>query len=112
MGILNLTPDSFFDGGKWHSQQQIQSQIEKWVELGIDIIDVGCESSRPGAIPISVEEEIERLITIIPIIKLFPNVIFSIDSYKPVIAEYALKNGFQIINDIYGAKKNEMFIFR
>ena len=109
MGILNLTPDSFFDGGKWQSQQQIQSQIEKWVELGIDIIDVGCESSRPGANPISIEEEIERLNIIIPIIKLFPNVVFSIDSYKPEIAEYALKNGFQIINDIYGATNNEMF---
>lgn len=109
MGILNLTPDSFFDGGKWQSQQQIQSQIEKWVELGIDIIDVGCESSRPGATPISVDEEIDRLNLIIPIIKLFPNVVFSIDSYKPEIAEYALKNGFQIINDIYGATNNEMF---
>ena len=109
MGIINLTPDSFFDGGRWKSQQQIQAQIEKWVEIGIDIIDVGCESSRPGANPISIEDEIERLNLILPIIKLFPDVIFSIDTCKPEIADYALKNGFQIINDIYGAVNNDMF---
>jgi dihydropteroate synthase len=114
MGILNLTPDSFYDGGKWNIQPEIQSKIEKWVELGVDIIDVGCESSRPGSKPISINEEINRLEIIIPIIKLFPDTIFSIDTNKPKVANYALKNGFQIINDIFGgsvemleiAKKN------
>ncbi|MAJ44284.1 MAG: dihydropteroate synthase [Candidatus Marinimicrobia bacterium] len=109
MGIINITPDSFFDGGKWKSQQQIHSKIEKWVEHGIDIVDVGCESSRPGSNPISIHEEIDRLNIFIPIIKLFPDVILSIDTYKPEVAEYALKNGFQIINDIYGATNNEIF---
>jgi len=108
MGILNLTPDSFYDGGKWNKQSEIQSKIEKWVKLGIDIIDVGCESSRPGSLPISINEEINRLEIIIPIIKLFPNTIFSIDTYKPKVAEYALKNGFHIINDIFGGSI-EMF---
>ena len=109
MGILNLTPDSFFDGGKFKSHQQIQSQIERWVQLGIDIIDVGCESSRPGANPISIEEEMERINLVIPIIKLFSDITFSIDTYKPEVADYALKNGFKIINDIYGANNNKMF---
>lgn len=109
MGILNLTPDSFYDGGKWGNQQNLISQIESWVELGIDFIDVGCESSRPGAKPVSFEEEINRLNVIIPNIKLFPDVYFSIDTYKPKIAEYALENGFKIINDIFGARNKDMF---
>jgi dihydropteroate synthase len=109
MGILNLTPDSFYDGGKWGNKKELLSQVERWVELGIDFIDVGCESSRPGSIPISIEEEINRLNLIIPIIKLFPEVYFSIDTYKPKVAEFALENGFKIINDIFGARNKDMF---
>ena len=109
MGIINLTPDSFYDGGKWNVQSEIQSKIEKWIELGIDIIDVGCESSRPGALPISINEELNRLKIIIPIIKMFSKTVFSIDTSKPEIAEFALRNGFKMINDIYGGFNGDMF---
>ena len=110
MGIINLTPDSFSDGGKLHNQQDIISKIEKWAHLGVDLIDVGCESSRPGANPINIEDEINRLNLILPVLKLFPDIFFSIDTYKPEVAEYALQNGFSIINDIYGARDNNMFL--
>ena len=109
MGIINLTPDSFYDGGKWNVQSEIQTKIEKWIEIGIDIIDVGCESSRPGAKPVSKNEELNRLKLIISIIKMFSNTVFSIDTSKPNIAEFALTNGFKMVNDIYGGLNGKMF---
>ncbi len=109
MGILNLTPDSFYDGGRWNNEKKIISIIQKWDDLGIRMIDVGCESSRPGADPIDIDEEIKRLNLIIPIIKLFPEILFSIDTYKPEVARYAIENGFKIINDIFGGAENKMF---
>ena len=109
MGILNLTPDSFYDGGVWNNKKKIISIVQKWNDLGIRMIDVGCESSRPGADPIDIDEEIKRLNLIIPIIKLFPEIIFSIDTYKPEVARYAIENGFNIINDIFGGSENKMF---
>ena len=109
MGILNLTPDSFYDGGRWNNKKKIISIVQKWNDLGIRMIDVGCESSRPGADPIDIDEEIKRLNLIIPVIKLFPEIIFSIDTYKPEVARYAIENGFNIINDIFGGAENKMF---
>ena len=103
MGILNITPDSFFDGGEYNSEYKILNQVEKMLTEGADIIDVGGHSSRPGAKKISIEKETER---VIPIIKLiagkFKNIIISIDTFRSEIARKAIEAGASIINDISG----------
>ena len=103
MGILNITPDSFFDGGEYNSEYKILNQVEKMLSEGADIIDVGGHSSRPGAKKISIEKETER---VIPIIKLitgkFKNTIISIDTFRSEIARKAIEAGASIINDISG----------
>ena len=103
MGILNITPDSFFDGGDYNSEHKILNQVEKMLTEGADIIDVGGHSSRPGAKKISIEKETER---VIPIIKLiagkFKNIIISIDTFRSEIARKAIEAGASIINDISG----------
>lgn len=110
MGIINLSPDSFFDGGKWSNQNLIYEKIKKWEKAGIDYIDVGCESSRPGCQKIPQVEELSRLERILDIIDEFPQIHFSIDTYKPQVAKLALSNGFSIINDIYaGGRNGRMF---
>ena len=103
MGILNITPDSFFDGGDYNSEYKILNQVEKMLTEGADIIDVGGHSSRPGAKKISIEKETER---VIPIINLsagkFKNIIISIDTFRSEIARKAIEAGASIINDISG----------
>ena len=101
MGILNITPDSFSDGGKFFSIEEAVKQAEKLVADGADIIDIGAESTRPNAEPITAEVEISRLEKIIPVVKKF-SVPISIDTYKPSVAEFALKCGANIINDVHG----------
>lgn len=101
MGILNVTPDSFFDGGRYHTPVFALQQIEKMVHDGAHIIDVGGLSTRPGATEISVEEEIERVVPIIVhIAKQFPHQLISIDTYRSQVAEAALVAGAHIINDV------------
>lgn len=108
MGILNVTPDSFSDGGKFISINSVTEHALKMIEDGADIIDVGGESSRPGADEVTVEEEIKRTIPAIQnILKYKPNSIISIDTTKPEVAEAALESGAKIINDISGLS-NEM----
>lgn len=108
MGILNITPDSFYDGNKYISRENILSNIKELKKS--DIIDVGCESSRPGSKSITIEEELKRLDKIIPLIKYFNGTILSIDTYKTEVAEYAIKHGFSMINDITaGRYSNKMF---
>ncbi len=103
MGILNVTPDSFSDGGKYLNKASAIEGALEMIEDGADIIDVGGESSRPGAKPVSVKEEIERTIPVIEgILSKNKNTIISIDTVKPEVAELALKNGAQIVNDISG----------
>jgi dihydropteroate synthase len=104
MGILNITPDSFYDGGKYFNISQALKQTEKLVLEGADIIDVGGESTRPGAKPVPVEEELARVIPVIKEIKKNFNVTISIDSYKYEVVQQALANGAQIINDIYALR--------
>ena len=101
MGILNITPDSFSDGGFFYSAENAISHAKKLIEDGADIIDVGAESTRPNFTPISADEEISRLEKILPAIKNL-GVPISIDTYKPEVAEFAIKNGATIINDISG----------
>ena len=104
MGILNVTPDSFSDGGKFNEIEAALMQVRKLVADGADIIDIGGESTRPGAEYVSEEEEIKRVVTIIEAIKSELDVIISIDTYKSKTAEAAVKAGADIINDVWGAK--------
>ena len=104
MGILNVTPDSFSDGGKFNEIEAAVRQAKKLVEDGADIIDIGGESTRPGAEYVTEEEEIKRVVPIIKAIKKELDVTISIDTYKSQTAEEAIKAGADIINDIWGAK--------
>ena len=102
MGILNVTPDSFSDGGKYNNLDSAMKQAEKLILDGADIIDVGGESTRPGHTQITSEEEISRVVPIIEKISKNLNTIISIDTYKYDVAEAAIKAGANIINDIWG----------
>lgn len=104
MGILNVTPDSFSDGGKYSFLENAVAHAKKMVQEGADIIDVGGESTRPGHKQISVEEEIARVVPVIKAIKEELNIVLSIDTYKSEVAEAAVAAGADIINDIWGAK--------
>ncbi|UCE08863.1 MAG: dihydropteroate synthase [bacterium] len=104
MGILNVTPDSFSDGGEYYQPEQAIERGIQMAEHGADIIDIGAESTRPGAEPISVEEELRRLIPVVEELLKRVDVPISIDTYKSFIAETALKSGAHIINDISGLR--------
>jgi len=104
MGILNVTPDSFFDGGKFNSLDNALRQTEKMIFEGADIIDVGGESTRPGHIVISENEEISRIASVIENIKKRFDVPISIDTYKSNVANTAFECGADLINDIWGFK--------
>lgn len=101
MGILNLTPDSFFDGGKYIQEADFLKQTEKMLREGADFIDLGAASTRPGADLLAAEQEIERLLPALEAIKIeFPEAIISIDTYQSKVAAKALECGADIINDI------------
>ena len=102
MGILNVTPDSFSDGGKYNNLDSAMEQAEKLISEGADIIDVGGESTRPGHTQITSEEEISRVVPIIEKISKNLDTIISIDTYKYDVAKEAIKVGANIINDIWG----------
>lgn len=104
MGILNVTPDSFSDGGKYSFLENAVAHARKMAQEGADIIDVGGESTRPGHKQISVEEEIARVVPAIKAIKEELDIVLSIDTYKSAVAEAAVAAGADIINDIWGAK--------
>jgi len=110
MGILNVTPDSFSDGGRYNNLDSAMKQAEKLISEGADIIDVGGESTRPGHTQITSEEEISRVVPIIEKISKNLDTIISIDTYKYDVAEEAIKAGANIINDIWGLQydKGEM----
>ncbi len=105
MGILNVTPDSFSDGGSYESKEKAIQQAIKMEEDGADIIDIGGESTRPNHQPVSLEEEIDRVIPIIKAIREYTNLPISIDTYKAETAKQAIEAGADIINDIWGAKR-------
>jgi dihydropteroate synthase len=103
MGILNLTPDSFFDGGKYNSVNSALQHAESMLNDGADILDIGAYSSRPGAEDISPEEELSRLIpSLEAIFNHFPEALISVDTFRSGVAEKALEVGTHIINDISG----------
>jgi dihydropteroate synthase len=100
MGVLNVTPDSFSDGGKFLERERAVERALKMEEEGADIIDIGGESSRPGSDPVSEREEMERVIPVIEAVKKESTVAVSIDTYKSVVAERALKCGAEMVNDV------------
>lgn len=101
MGILNVTPDSFFDGGKNNSVENALIQTEKMLAEGADFIDVGGVSTRPGAKEVSVDEELKRVIPVIEnILKRFPETLISIDTYQSEVAKKSIESGATIVNDI------------
>lgn len=100
MGILNVTPDSFSDGGKWISETALEKRIEQLINEGADIIDVGGESTRPFAEPVDAEEELRRVIPAIHAIRRRSRIPLSIDTTKAVVARGALAAGATMINDI------------
>jgi len=105
MGVINANDDSFFEGSRFVAGDAI-TQVKKMIDEGATIIDIGAVSSRPGANVVNEEEEFARIKPICDIIaseKLYEQVTFSIDSYTPLVVEYALKSGFILINDITGA---------
>ena len=107
MGVVNVTPDSFSDGGKYFSAEAAIAHAKQLVAEGADIIDIGAESTRPGATPISADEEFARLEKIFPAIKNL-GVPISIDTYKPEVAAQILTLGADIINDVYGLEDSRM----
>ena len=103
MGVLNVTPDSFYDGGVYSNEKKILLQVEKMISDGADIIDIGGFSSKPGSKTISVKEEEKRVIPIIKLINnTFNKIIISVDTFRSEIAEKSLNEGASIINDISG----------
>lgn len=103
MGILNVTPDSFSDGGAHHRLASALAHARQMVEEGADIIDIGGESTRPGATPVGVQEELDRVMPVIDaLVAEGLNVPLAIDTYKPLVADQAVQAGASIINDVHG----------
>ena len=107
MGILNVTPDSFSDGGKWNSLDRALWHMEEMVRDGADIIDVGAESSRPGFVPMGAAEEIERLMPFLSTVLKECPVPVSVDTFKAATARAALSAGVHMLNDIWGLQYAE-----
>lgn len=109
MGILNVTPDSFFDGGKYNQETAVLQQVERMIAEGAAIIDIGGMSSRPGATIITDEEEIKRVIPFIElIVKHFPEAILSIDTVKSRVARESVAAGASIVNDISASRMDPL----
>jgi dihydropteroate synthase len=111
MGILNVTPDSFYDGGRFDSETAILHQAEKMIADGATFIDVGGYSTRPGADDISVEEETRRVVTAVKLItKKFPEFTISVDTFRSDVARAAIEEGASVINDISGGEQDSAMI--
>ncbi|MEK6673112.1 MAG: dihydropteroate synthase [Nitrospirota bacterium] len=106
MGVLNVTPDSFSDGGLYYHRDVAVEHALRLADEGADIIDIGGESTRPGSEPVSLDEEIRRTIPVIEILAKKVNIPISIDTYKPAVAERALGAGASIVNDISGLRSD------
>ena len=106
MGILNVTPDSFSDGGKFIDKDEAVKRSLQMIEEGADIIDIGGESTRPGFTPVSAELQIERVVPVIEEIKKNIDIPVSVDTYDAKVAKAALEAGCDIVNDIWGLKKD------
>ena len=108
MGILNITPDSFYDGGRYNSDKKILDHVEKMIIDGAIFIDIGAYSSRPGGVDIDENEELKRIIPAIELVnKKFPEIIISVDTFRSKVAEVCLNSGAAIINDISASQLDE-----
>ncbi len=107
MGILNITPDSFSDGGKWNDRDKALHHVEEMLKEGMDILDIGGESTRPGYTLLSDEEEIARVVPIIEAVKANFDVPVSLDTYKSRVAQEGIQAGADLINDIWGLKYDD-----
>ena len=108
MGILNVTPDSFYDGG-WHfDSESTQKRIKEMIVEGVEIIDIGGESTRPGSKPVSIEDELERVIPAIEFIKSTSDIPISIDTQKAEVAKKAVEAGACVVNDVGGLRNEDM----
>lgn len=106
MGILNVTPDSFSDGGNWNQVDLALSRVEQMIKEGADIIDIGGESTRPGFEPVSAEEEMERVLPVVEKIKRYFEIPISLDTSKSQVAAAGIRAGVDLINDIWGLKND------
>lgn len=104
MGILNVTPDSFSDGGKWDSLDKALRHTEEMIGEGADIIDIGGESTRPGHVQITDQEEIDRVVPVIEAVRSRFDIPISVDTYKSKVAQAAIGAGADLLNDIWGLK--------
>jgi dihydropteroate synthase len=105
MGILNITPDSFYDGGRFKDEKSILTQVEKLLKEGASFIDIGAYSSRPGADFVSEEEELKRLIPVVTLVRnSFPECLISIDSFRSNVVRTAIEAGAALVNDISGGQ--------
>lgn len=109
MGILNVTPDSFSDGGKWNERERALRHVEEMVREGADIIDIGGESTRPGHTFLPEEEEMDRVLPIIEAVKAAFDVPVSLDTYKARVASAGIAAGADLINDVWGLKYDGWF---
>ncbi|MCS1352402.1 dihydropteroate synthase [Mechercharimyces sp. CAU 1602] len=107
MGILNVTPDSFSDGGRYDRMEQALRHAHQLVAEGADLLDIGGESTRPDATPVEMNEELERVIPIVERLAQEVDVPLSVDTYKAEVARQALQAGAHLINDVWGCKKDE-----
>ncbi len=106
MGILNVTPDSFSDGGTHNLPDMALRHAERMIAQGADVIDIGGESTRPGAAYVSAKEEIARVVPVIQALKAHFDTPLSLDTYKGIVAEAGLEAGIDLINDVWGLKKD------
>lgn len=102
MAILNVTPDSFSDGGSYKNMDDVRHRVQQMIEEGAEIIDIGGESTRPGHVQISDEEEIARVVPVVECLKREFDIPLSVDTYKSAVAAEAIKAGCDLINDIWG----------
>ena len=108
MGVINLTPDSFSDGGDLDSEKKVLDQVKHFLYSGVDVIDLGAQSTRPGAEEVGSNKEIKRLIPYLKLIKsVYPDVLISIDTFNSEVAYEALLNGANWINDVSGGRRDK-----
>ena len=111
MAIMNLTPDSFYDGGKLKNHEQVLAKVQQFIDEGASIIDLGGYSTRPGAADISVEEEISRVIPVVQFIREhFRAIPLSVDTFRSQVARAALEQGASMVNDVSGATADDLML--
>lgn len=111
MAIMNLTPDSFYDGGQLKNHEQLLAKVQQFIDEGASIIDLGGYSTRPGAVNISVEEEMSRVVPVVKLIREhFKDIPLSVDTFRSQVARSALEQGASMVNDVSGATADDLML--